>query len=558
MGLESKLNRYGNRVTRLGLGVGGLVLVVGIAVVAAVFLARPGVSLSSSGNALVQVHLSGLGTEMTGLSATSQGQPVVLVRQGDDLFPAGRLTQGRTVQVTVTARPPSWLHGLLGSGGSTVETVRTPVAPAPAPMATVLSDSGLAAVRFASPVSDVQYRFAGGASHVIHLSQPATVADLPAPSKVAAGSLQVTAAPMVWESLPSQTHTVAWFVAAAGQGPVALADPAPGTASTVSNGPLALTFDETVAEALGSVRPTLSPAVAGTWSEPAPDRLVFTPAGFGFGPGTAVTVRFDRPVSVVGAGTSSAAAASVYHFTVAPGSLLRLEQILAQLHFLPLDFTPATGVSTPTTFAGELATMSQPLAGTFTWHWASTPATLRTQWAAGSPGVLVNGALMSFESAHGIYDGIQLDDQSGAQTAGAATWRALLQAAAVNQTDTTPYSYVFVTKALPETLTVWQNGSVLLTSLANTGIPQAPTADGTYPIYERFTQNTMSGTNPDGSTYHDLVYWINYFNGGDAVHAFVRGSYGFPQSLGCVELPGSAAAVVYSDLKIGDLVTVAG
>jgi hypothetical protein len=33
------------------------------------------------------------------------------------------------------------------------------------------------------------------------------------------------------------------------------------------------------------------------------------------------------------------------------------------------------------------------------------------------------------------------------------------------------------------------------------------------------------------------VYWINYFNGGDAVHGFVRASYGFPQSLGCVELP---------------------
>lgn len=68
----------------------------------------------------------------------------------------------------------------------------------------------------------------------------------------------------------------------------------------------------------------------------------------------------------------------------------------------------------------------------------------------------------------------------------------------------------------------------------------------------------MTGTNPDGSTYNDLVQWINYFNGGDAVHAFVRGSYGSPQSLGCVELPTPAAATAFSDLKIGDLVTVAG
>jgi hypothetical protein len=53
------------------------------------------------------------------------------------------------------------------------------------------------------------------------------------------------------------------------------------------------------------------------------------------------------------------------------------------------------------------------------------------------------------------------------------------------------------------------------------------------------------------------VYWINYFNGGDAVHAFPRGSYGFPQSLGCVELPYSAAENAFHHLAVGDLVTVA-
>jgi hypothetical protein len=66
----------------------------------------------------------------------------------------------------------------------------------------------------------------------------------------------------------------------------------------------------------------------------------------------------------------------------------------------------------------------------------------------------------------------------------------------------------------------------------------------------------MSGTNPDGSKYHDLVPWINYFDGSDAVHGFVRGSYGYPQSLGCVELPVATAQVAFSDLAIGDLVTV--
>ena len=52
----------------------------------------------------------------------------------------------------------------------------------------------------------------------------------------------------------------------------------------------------------------------------------------------------------------------------------------------------------------------------------------------------------------------------------------------------------------------------------------------------------MSGKNPDGSAYHDPgIPWISYFNGGDALHGFIRASYGFPQSLGCVEMPFSEA-----------------
>jgi lipoprotein-anchoring transpeptidase ErfK/SrfK len=52
------------------------------------------------------------------------------------------------------------------------------------------------------------------------------------------------------------------------------------------------------------------------------------------------------------------------------------------------------------------------------------------------------------------------------------------------------------------------------------------------------------------------VSWVSYFNGGDAVHYFPRGSFGFPQSLGCVELPYTAAKQAYPYLPYGTLVTV--
>ena len=49
---------------------------------------------------------------------------------------------------------------------------------------------------------------------------------------------------------------------------------------------------------------------------------------------------------------------------------------------------------------------------------------------------------------------------------------------------------------------------------------------------------------------------VSYFNGGDALHGFIRASYGFPQSLGCVEMPYSEAAQVYPYTPIGTLVDV--
>jgi hypothetical protein len=60
---------------------------------------------------------------------------------------------------------------------------------------------------------------------------------------------------------------------------------------------------------------------------------------------------------------------------------------------------------------------------------------------------------------------------------------------------------------------------------------------------------------PETRTGHP-VQWVSYFEGGSAVHYIARGSYGYPQSLGCVELPYSAAAAAYPYLPYGTLVTV--
>jgi hypothetical protein len=538
--------------------VAAVIVAAGIAAVLLALLGRPGVSVSS-GQDLVQVHLDGAGTGVTSVRVTSDGRPLPLKKQGAGYVPVTPLPQNQQVDLHASAAPPGWLRWLLGSGVSTSAVVRTPSA-APTANTAVTSRPGTVAVSFSRPVSVVSYRAAGGPARVLRLSRPSATAQLTVPGHQSGGGLTVAGAPWPWERAAAQATAVNWLSAPVNGVPVAITSPAPDSTDTGLNSPVTLTFDEPVAKALGPKRPVISPATPGTWTEPDADTLTFTPTGTGFAPGTPVTVSFGRPVTAVSGSareTVLTSASSSYHFSVTQPSVLRVQQILARLRYLPLNFTPARGVREPTTLAGEAATLGNPLKGTFSWRW-SAPGPLRDQWRPGAETVMVKGALMAFMSATegSSFNGYTATDASTAQLVD-ASWEPLLRAAAANQADPQPYSYVYVSENLPEKLVLWENGTTVLTSAANTGEPAAPTATGTYPVYVRFTFNYMSGHNPDGSYYHDPVYWINYFNGGDAVHGFERGSYGSPQSLGCVELPVPTAHVAFDHLAIGDLVTVA-
>jgi peptidoglycan hydrolase-like protein with peptidoglycan-binding domain len=241
-------------------------------------------------------------------------------------------------------------------------------------------------------------------------------------------------------------------------------------------------------------------------------------------------------------------------FTIEAASVLRLQQLLAELDYLPLAFVPPAGSSSGSSsaLAHEPTTSSaiplDPQPGSFAWRFPNIPPSLAALWQPGAPNVITTGAVMAFESDHGLADD---------GVAGPLVWSALLQAVAQRQVDTAPYDYVMVSTALPETLRVWRDGTVIFSSLANTGIPASPTQLGTWPVYLRYLSTTMSGYNPDGTYYSDPgVPWVSYFHGGDAIHGFLRASYGFPQSLGCVELPYAAAETVWPMTPIGTLVTV--
>jgi hypothetical protein len=136
-------------------------------------------------------------------------------------------------------------------------------------------------------------------------------------------------------------------------------------------------------------------------------------------------------------------------------------------------------------------------------------------------------------------------------------WRSLIGAVITGHQSSFGYTYVSVDKSSQQ-LSLWHNGHTVVSTAVNTGIAQAPTASGTFAVFEHLRDTTMSGTNPDGSHYSDPnIQYVSYFNGGDALHAFTRAQYGFPQSLGCVEMALGPAGQVWPYTPIGTLVHVA-
>ena len=320
----------------------------------------------------------------------------------------------------------------------------------------------------------------------------------------------------------------------------------PANAAHQVNGSQPVTIAFSAPVAADSPTPSITPAVRGTWTAAKGDTMVFTPAT-AFRPDSTITVRIPAGPSGVRSAAGGLLGAPVTdRFRTKSYSTLRLQELLAQLGYLPLTWTPRGSNPAADDRAGQFGAAYQAPQGRFTWQ-GNYPGSLTSLWAKGKANLIDVGAIRAFQSVEGLtMDGV----------AGPAVWRDLLRAVAKGQDNPNGYSYALASKGSPETLTVWHNGHVVEHTLANTGIAVAPTADGTFPVYLRMPFQVMKGTNPDGSHYADPVQNVAYFNGGDALHFFPRASFGFPQSLGCVELPLAQSAVVYRYMTYGSLVTV--
>ncbi len=311
---------------------------------------------------------------------------------------------------------------------------------------------------------------------------------------------------------------------------------------TIVNGTDALAVTLSAPPASSSPRPTLRPRAPGTWSTSGNTEL-FT-ASSTLTPCSTYTLTVWADTTATG--HSRVGRRHVLTLKVACPSLAGMQQILARLGYLGAVMHPIYKVHLPhgpETRREAAIQAYRPFHGRLAPDPSDAPPV-----EMGKLDETTKGAIEIFQADH---------DLAVTGEPNPATWQKLLIVAALDHRNPEPYTWVSVTESLPETLEVHRGDHVALTTPANTGVPGAETEPGIFPVYARYTSTTMTGTNPDGSHYSDPgVPWVNYFNGGDAVHGFVRGSYGFPQSNGCVELPVSTAAEVFPMLTIGDIVWV--
>jgi peptidoglycan hydrolase-like protein with peptidoglycan-binding domain len=517
------------------------VVVVIVAVLVAV-LAWSGASLASDSAALARVSVQPLGGTIQRVQAFGpDGRRVPLMVEGGRLIPLERLVPGEQISVDVEVRRPGWLAWALGSEHREQLTLRAPAAHVTERWLTVPNGSAVR-MSFDRPVSTVAY---GTPGHLIAHTLNGAQSSISLGTHPATGDIEVAAAVRPWESVGAPAQ-VSWFPPS--HSPVMVTVPALG-ARIAPAGSISLTFSKPVTEVFGSARPRISPSTPGHWRNANSHTIVFTPSGFGAAFSSQLRVELPRTVAVTANTRGGLRTSGQIEWTVPPGSTLRLQQLLAQAGYLPVDWNPS-GAAVARTASAQVQAAVDPPRGSFSWRYPNTPRQLKALWAPGQANEITRGAVMRFENTNNLTaDGV----------AGATVWHMLLGDAIAGKRLNSGYSYVYVHREVPETATLWHAGHTILTSAANTGISGAETALGTFPVFEHISEGTMSGTNPDGSHYEDPgIKWISYFNGGDALHNFARASFGSPQSLGCVELPLAASAAIWPYTPIGTLVTIEG
>ena len=154
-----------------------------------------------------------------------------------------------------------------------------------------------------------------------------------------------------------------------------------------------------------------------------------------------------------------------------------------------------------------------------------------TRFWGGQSSLIMEGAIRAFQSNQGL-------TMTGVMTS--ALWRDVVRAPR-RQTNPNGYTYALASKAQPGDADRVARRARRHAHPGQHRHPGRAHRDGTFPVYLRYRSRSCAAPTRTVAVRRPGVLGA-YFDGGEAVHYFPRGSYGFPQSLGCVELPYAQAA----------------
>ena len=155
-------------------------------------------------------------------------------------------------------------------------------------------------------------------------------------------------------------------------------------------------------------------------------------------------------------------------------------------------------------------------------------------------------------SSINIFVGQRLPIPSGAAVAMSAA-PPVSSAAATSTTAASGEAREIVVDLSEQRVYLYENGSLVRTMIASTGVAATPTVPGTYRIYLRYEKQTMYGP----GYYLPDVPHVQYFYQGYGFHGtYWHNNFGTPMSRGCVNLTIPDAEWLYGWASMGTLVRV--
>ena len=235
----------------------------------------------------------------------------------------------------------------------------------------------------------------------------------------------------------------------------------------------------------------------------------------------------------------------LYHGIYRKGNNL-FSVIMSKLNYLPVECIPFSAADSSKNYIYIKYEHNRYCR--WKWRWKNLPDNFIEDWKPDYFSAILEDAAMNFQHQNKLRITGRINEN---------VWKKAFKDLKNHKANKYGLTVIWADKTFPKTLHLWRNGKNILVSFVNTGVFDAPTYNGIFPVYKRYFEATMSGKTPWHQPYDDKnIPFINYFDFGEAIHGFPRGMYGINKSLGCLELPLRNAWIIWKKINYGTMVDI--